>query len=206
MRKSNYEHTKEMMQRKFLLYDQQRITDKFGLKSDEDFLYLRFVGRDYRIGRRNGKVEWTEDAFQNTTEAGYNEAMSIYDLLCDSKTGCHLSGKYVRVNNLKGTVYSSGLGDDSTREMAQSFDGKTDRLALACRRLGGIEEKGGDVAFCIWVFEYLPVILRFWESDDEFDASLQLLWDENTIDYIRYETTYYVAAHLLSRLKELMER
>ena len=40
--------------------------------------------------------------------------------------------------------------------------------------------------------------------DYEFPASLQLLWDTNTLDFVHYETTYYIAGHLLSRLRELM--
>ncbi len=30
------------------------------------------------------------------------------------------------------------------------------------------------------------------------------MWDENTLDFLHYETTYYVVGHMLERLKALM--
>ena len=46
------------------------------------------------------------------------------------------------------------------------------------------------------------MILQFWDADEEFEAVLKIMWDENILDYMHYETTYFAASHLLSRLKE----
>ena len=35
------------------------------------------------------------------------------------------------------------------------------------------------------------MILRFWESDDEFPASLQILVDKNILDFMHYETLMF---------------
>ena len=51
-------------------------------------------------------------------------------------------------------------------------------------------------------FDCLPVLLRFWEADEEFPAQLQLLWDRNTCRYLRYETTFYLSGEILRRLRE----
>lgn len=50
----------------------------------------------------------------------------------------------------------------------------------------------------------MPIIIRFWEADDEFPASLQILADRNTLDYMHYETLMFALTHLFSRLKEEM--
>ena len=65
-------------------------------------------------------------------------------------------------------------------------------------------EGKGDVAYCLPVFDCLPVRLSFWEADEDFPPSLQFQWDRNTTDFIHFETTFYVTSHLLARIQELM--
>lgn len=194
------------MQLEFLKYDQQHMIEKFQMEYDEQHLYLRFVGRNYRISRSSGKVEWSEDGFRNNTDANYNEAMSIFDILCYSKEGCRLSGHFSNINQLKGVVQSSNLGNKMFQESAEYFDSNMELLSKACERLGGKKEKVGDVSYCLYPFEFLPMMLRFWNSDDEFPASLKIMWDENIMDFVHYETTYFIVSHVLSRLQELMEQ
>ena len=65
-KKTNYDKTREDAEQRFLAYDQEKMIRKFSLKADENYLYLRFVGRDYRIsrktegssgtGKRSGKI------------------------------------------------------------------------------------------------------------------------------------------------------
>ena len=78
---SNYEKTKLSMANVFLQYDQDTMIAKFSLKHDPSWLYLSFVKRIYRINRKSGNVQWSEDDFKTVCEADYNEAMTIYDVL-----------------------------------------------------------------------------------------------------------------------------
>ena len=41
----------------FLKYDQRIMTERFPIKSDEKYLYLKFLGTDYRVCRENGEIE-----------------------------------------------------------------------------------------------------------------------------------------------------
>jgi hypothetical protein len=152
-----------------------------------------------------GRVEWSENGFAEVFDADYSEAMSIFDVLCCSKEGCSLAGEFVSVNNLPGIVAGARSGNGMFNESAVFFDGKTDALARACERLGGKKIPQGDVGYRLNVFDFLPIELRFWESDDEFGSSLNLLWDRNLLQYIHYETSYFIAGHLMRRLKEFME-
>jgi hypothetical protein len=88
------------------------------------------------------------------------------------------------------------------REAAEFFDQHLPELARACEALSGTPEKVGDVAYRLPVFDFLDVQLQFWASDEEFPANLQFLWDRNIQDFIHYETTFYVAGHLIRRLQE----
>ena len=60
---SNYEKTKLSMANVFLQYDQDAMIAKFSLKHDPSWLYLSFVKRIYRINRKSGNVQWSEDDY-----------------------------------------------------------------------------------------------------------------------------------------------
>ena len=203
--KSNYEQMKVQMQSHFLDYDQAVMIRRFALAADESYLYLNFVGRPYRVSRASGRVEWSENGFADAHDADYSEAMSIFDVLCCSKEGCSLSGEFVSVNNLPGIVAGARSGNGMFSKSAAFFDGKTGALASACERLGGERIAQGDVGYRLQVFDFLPLEIRFWESDEEFPPSLNLLWDRNLLSYVHYETSYFIAGHLMRRLRELME-
>lgn len=202
---SNYEITKEKMRLEFLKYDQDSMQQKFHLGADSEYLYLKFMGNLYRVHRQRGTVEWSQDHFREVFPAGYYDTMSIYDILCCSKENCRLAGEFCPVNSLPGVALCATPGKGLFEEEAQYFDHKTELLASVCEKLGGIRQGKGDVAYQIPAFEFLPVQIQFWESDEEFPASFQILWDKNTLDYMHYETTYYVVNHIFHRLRELME-
>lgn len=204
---SNYETMKDRMSSHFLEYDQEKMIRKFALEHDEKYLYIFFVGRKYRINRITGGITWSVDEFQTEENANYNEAMTIYDVLCNSKEYCHPAHEWVHIGSLS-TVQGGNLANDSNffKDAGKKFDGKAAELAKACERLHGIRLEKGDVAYQLEMFSFLPVVLRFWESDDEFPASLQVLVDRNILEYMHYETVMFAIGHLLERVGEEMEQ
>ena len=195
---NNYEISAARAAEIFLRYDPAAMAAKFGLPRDADHSYLTFVSAPYRVSRRTGLVERLGGA--KPAPAGFNESLTIYDVLCDSKPGCRLSGRYCRVNSLPGVAQTAGLGNDLFDSYAGRFDRDPAALARACEALGGTPLSGADVGYTLPLFPFLPVQLRFWHGDEEFPPSLQLLWDEHTLQFMRYETTYYAARHLFDRL------
>ena len=203
---SNYEKMKNAMAETFLNYDQEKMIQKFSLKSDQNYLYLTFISRTYRIDRVSGNVQWSDDAFNTVHTADYNEAMTIYDVLCYSKEHCHLAHEFVNINSLS-SVKTGNLTENGGffQHNADFFDGKTAELHHACQKLHGKPLNKGDVACELELFSFLPLIIRFWESDEEFPASLQILADKNTLDYMHYETLMFALNHLFHRIREEMK-
>lgn len=196
---SNYEKSQDAAARAFLRYDQPSMIRKFGLSHDADALYLTFVDRLHRVDRHTGLVT----VVPTGEKADFNAAMTIYDLLCDSKPLCHLSHEWVNVASLSaiqgGTLAKSG---DLFLISAVDFTGQTAALDRACRALHGVPQPKGDVAYQLVLFPFLPVLLRFWDADEDFPASLQVLLDKNTLDFIHYETLMYALSHLMRRLRQ----
>ena len=205
-RTSNYEIMKRQMQKEFLKYDQEKMIQKFCLSSDSDYMFVRFTGKDYRIGRKDGAVSSSEDGFRTILEAGYNEAMTIYDVLCYSRDDCCLSGEFVNMQSLSsvmaGSASSVGAGRFSGKVFR--FDHREEALSAACQNLGGVKAGRGDVAYQLPLFDFLPVIFQFWNSDEEFPPSLQFFTDKNMLEYMHYETVWFAMSHLLERIEENM--
>lgn len=200
---SNYEIMKHQMASEFLKYDQDTMIRKFSLRHDPEYLYIKFLARLYRISRHNGLVEWDDGT--RMIEGDYNEAMTIYDVLCYSKPYCCLSGEFVNMRSLSSVQGSSAIADGGFFDRGISpFDGKDEALARACRRLQGTESGKGDVSCRIPMFPFFPVIFQFWDSDEEFPPTLQILMDKNTLQYMHYETIWFAVSHLLKRLEEEM--
>ena len=202
--KSNYDVMRDQMRGEFVKYDQDKMIKKFSLTSDDNYIYLEFIKRPYRIGRQNGVVEWSEDGFVTAVEAGYNESMTIYDVLCYSRDDCHLAGKFCPSSMLKGTVQSSGPGSRMFKQTEEEFTGKLTELETALDKLGEVIDLKADLAAKINVFPFLPVIMQFWDADDEFPANLKFMFDENIISYMHFETTFFMLGHLIRRIKEMM--
>lgn len=202
--KSNYFLQSEHARKVFLNHDQQKMIDKFNLKYDENYLYINFISREYRIFRETGNISYLKDGTE--MPADFNGTMAVYDLLCDSKEPLFLSGKWTNTRGLvKNMQFGRAGGIALSQPFADFISGKMDKLIQACEALGGKPYPIGDVAYILPVLEFFPVVLQFWERDDEFQPQVQLLWDENTLDFFRFETTYYIDFHLQERIMEYMK-
>lgn len=200
---SNYDITREKMEREFVRYDQERMIEKFHLRHTPAHLFIPFLGEEYRVGRTTGKVELCLADGAGYAPAGFNESMTIFDVLCCSKSHCRLSGQYATVTNLPGIANIAAPGTRTYADTARIFAHRPDALRQACEALHGVEQQqAGDVSYLLPLFDFMPVILQFWDADDEFDAALKIMWDTNTLDFMHFETTFYAANHLLKRLQE----
>lgn len=203
----NYALQVDIGKRIFLEYDQEQLIRKFSLKADESRIYLSYLNTPCRIHRRTGTIETcTADGWQECRD--YGTVMTIYDLLCYHK-GEHpplLLNQWCTV----GTFVVTGVTNTETftKKYARLFDGHLAQLKEACEKLGGILEPGmagADLTCRFWVTPFFPVLLQFWEGDEEFSPRLLLLWDRNTDRFMHFETTFYLQGDLLERLKKAME-
>ncbi len=203
---SNYEKMKNNMAGVFLQYNQEEMIQKFSLEHNENDIYIYFLERKYSISRCTGEVFWSEDDFQTKEKADYNEVMTIYDVLCNSKKNCHPANEWINIKSLS-TVLGGSLKRDNDffHNVGEYFDGKVKELSYACKALHGKKLEKGDLAYEIKMFPFLSIVLRFWESDEDFPAVMQILTDKNILDYMHYETLMFAMTHILERIKNEIE-
>ena len=116
-----------------------------------------------------------------------------------------LAGTYARTNSLKGTIKGRTIASGVHDSRAARYDGHVEQLKKACVSLSGKPYSPGDATFVFHVFPFLPLVFQFWESDEEFPPVLKFMWDENVLDYLRFETLYYVMGDFLDALDQAFD-
>ena len=183
----NYEKQIYIGRDLFLRYDQDMLIKKYKLKNDHAYLYLNYIGTEYRISRSE-----------------YSIVMTIYDLLCysEDKTLPPLTGQWQPVTRFIPTG-SSPSGDVFTPKYEAAFSGKVNVVSQACLCLGGELQKrlaGADLTFEMPVMGDFSVLFQFWDADEEFPAKILLLWDKVSLSYLHFETTFYLQGDLLEAI------
>ena len=201
-RTNNYSLQARQAKAHFLTYRQDTLIAKLKLDFDEDHLYVPMLSEIYRIHRRTGEI-------CRNTEAGwvaadsYEEVMTLLDLVCDSRENRFLTGKWKNMTDF-GLMFHRNLLEGKADPWADRFEADPEGFRKACLALGGTPFPLGDIAYSIELFDGLSVLVQLWFGDEEFPACLRLLWDENALMYIKYETMYFAKALLLQKIEEYM--
>lgn len=198
---SNYEKMAASARLLFLTKNQEDMIARWGLRHDDDALYVTFFGEPMRIDRRTAEIVSLAPAGTFRPENYVNESMALFDLLTLSPTRPHASGRWASISTLGGII---GAGHDRTlshEPTAAKFSGRMDGLRAACERLAGQPLGRADVGYDIPVYEDFHIWFQFWEGDDEFPANIKYLFDENALQYMHYETLWYVMNCLSDRLE-----
>ena len=201
---SNYDIMRDRMEREFAKYDQDEMIRKFSLAHDARYLYIRLLGLDYRIQRDTGRVERIVQKDGSFIHADYTESMILFDMLAWSAPGCSLCGVFVPANKLKGTIMTAAPVGGFFERRDNPFAGRVEALRRACGKLGATPGTVGDVSCVLPLFDFFPVMLQFWDADEEFDAVLKFMWDANAEQFMHYETICFAMGHIVRRLQQVM--
>ena len=152
--------------------------------------------------RRNGRIERGENGLWLPAD-GFDETLTIFDLLCDAKPGRHAAGTWRTTLDFGGQVHRGLLENEKPDALELLYDKDPARLRAACETLGGEALPGADVSYALPFFEDLRIAVQFWYGDEEFSPRLRFLWDAAADQYLRYETMYYALGLLRTRLQAL---
>ena len=196
----NYQISRDRAKTYFLNFDQESFIRRWKLSHDEDTIWVTFLGRSYAVSRSSGGVTRCDGS-----EAEYSEVLSVFDLLCHEGQEKWASHRYAPVNSLRGRP-PVGVGTDFNSKIASKFDAAPEAFRRACLALGGMPVDMGDMGFRFPLFGELQVILKFYRADEDFPASITLLWDENMLQFVFYETVFYIAGVLLHAIGTEMRK
>lgn len=195
---SNYDCMQEAARQRFIRYDMAVLAARAGVRALPDSIATSFFDQDVRVDSLTGQITVGGE------KAGFSQALSIYDWLCDRRPDAVAANEFCPVGSLPGVfVGGSGLGIVPAK-LAQAIHRNPDGFCRACEKMRGTPVPMGDLGYQIEIFPGLPMCLKFYFADEEFPPSLTLLWDRNILRFVRYETVYYIAGCLQERLLRLM--
>ena len=201
-RPNNYEIMAEEAAKSFSQMDMQEISRRTGIAPVDGAFRLVFLGREYSVSAEDGTV-----ACSSGEPAGIDISMIMYDLLGYCEKDARPSGEYTQVQNLASVLSATKYAGQGMHErQAKQFDGKDEQLRRACEALGGTPLGKGDVSYCIPLYRDLSFMFSFWNSDDEFPASANILFDKNSLQYMHYETLWYCLGLIFSRISQEMPK
>jgi hypothetical protein len=112
-----------------------------------------------------------------------------------------IGGEWVKFNTLRGSwACRYSFNEEDLDTLAKVFVEKRNSVIGALERLGGKKADYGDVAYELSVLPKVKVLVVFEDADDEFPASVRLLYDNNSIFYLPHEMLGDVTWLLTSRV------
>ena len=188
-RQSNYDQVIENWRLKFLEMDQEELIRKFQLEADEEFLYIIYFSKRFRIDRKTGFI--TEDG----KNPGFDTVMNIYNTFYYSAAHPVASGNLVAFRQVKKVYpFEAAYRRTIISRLQELFAGKTEELRKACEALGGTLLPQGDVGYVLPVFPFLNIAVLFWDKDEEFEAQANMLFDSEITEFMHEENVVCVAA------------
>ena len=192
---NNYALQVERARELFCAWDPAAMAARLGLEMSDTEIPVKFLGEVFRVRRADGRV-----LAPGGENASFNAAMTIYDALARDNAP-QLSGDFVPTAALHRIQGTHAVHEDLNAPAAQRFAGRADALEAALRSRGGRRWGPGDVSYILDVFDFFPVCVRFYDADEEFPASLQFLWDANALEFLFYETLWYVMGEIIEALE-----
>lgn len=93
--------------------------------------------------------------------------------------------------------------------ISRTFEGRADELTVSIRALGGGPYEGietGDLCCMIRALPRIPLVLIFWDGDDDFPASTRILFDRSAPAYLDMECLAVLGHVLALRLAAAVDR
>jgi hypothetical protein len=116
-----------------------------------------------------------------------------------------IAGEWVKFNSLSGSWACRYSFDESDiGRLTAAYTEHKENLFTALERLGAKKVDFGDAGFEISFLPMVKVLLVFEDADEEFPASVRLLYDKNSIFYMPHEqlgdVSWFLAGRALQAL------
>ena len=158
---------------------------------------LRFLEQHYLINR-SGVAALTGEA----PTVWVKVFLLIY---LTRAAGSPVTERWVAYRDLPNTISKATSFERCAAEIAEEFVGEPDRLDRSVTALGGRPAEAGaaDRAWRLQVLPRVPVLLLFWDREEEFEARVTLLLDRGVLDYLDQEALVFLVEALSHRLRGL---
>lgn len=189
MSDSNYEKVFKQYQEWFLRDNQEKTAEVLKLKMDSKYLYVPFFGELCKVSRRDGNIRKADDS-----AVLVEDRLTIMQHLHYYKQTAMESTKRVAFREIKeAAVFEKAYQKSSLKPLVRAFSNHLEELRLAGKKLQGKKESLGDVSFTLQAFPRISLTYVFWDADEEFPASANILFDNRITDWTHPESVPVLA-------------
>ena len=114
------------------------------------------------------------------------------------------SGDLVAASELKGgkLFFAAGAHSPDFAPLVDMFSASQQAVERAAELLGGVTVAHGDAAVEIRALPRLPITYIFWQGDDEFPASISMLFDRTAEQQLPLDVVLAIGQETMRRLVE----
>jgi len=182
-------------------YSPQDICRKADVNYDEaeQMFYIRSFDGDLKI--RYPEYDPVSE-ITDAREMWYYLTMLQY---LDTADGSPLLGKWITLSEMPGgAARSVGFQKETDHAFARvAHKAHIEEFRNACKKIGGVPAEGkGDVSCIVYFAPRFPVMLNFWEADDEFPASVRMYVDAQAEHYLTLEAAGTACGCVINKITD----
>lgn len=196
MEDSNYEKVFQEFQKRFLKKNIDETAKRLQLKTDTYYLYVPFFNENCRVEKATGEI--TGETGQ---ELCVSDRLTIMHHLCCHQEFAQKSDRKVPFREIReAAVFEAAYNRMALEPLKKAFQGRGDALLKAGIEIGGKQEKFGDVSITLQAFSMISLTYIFWDSDEEFPAAANILFDNRIAQWTHPESVPVLAETGTKRL------
>ncbi|MEW5869961.1 MAG: DUF3786 domain-containing protein [Chloroflexota bacterium] len=131
--------------------------------------------------------------------ASFHLALLLYYF--STADGRPLSNRWIAFTELPdGRFYTQAFQSYTGQELGRTFQNDAARFIQAARSLDGSPGSIGDASFAFQALPRAPLLVAFWQGDEDFPASFQLLFDASASHYLPTDAYAILGSTLTRRL------
>lgn len=192
------------LQEKLSKRDPKDIAQKAGITYNEETKELLIPSFGNEVTIQFPEVEFTNLEVKDDHDMWYEILLLVH---LDAADGTALKNEYISLAEMPGGMArAKGFEMQWNRTFTMDFKHVTaEMLKEAGAKLNAEETQGkGDAALIFHFAPNVPILLNYYEADDEFPASGKFLIDAHTAHYIDMEATGVAIGTLLHKLVQAL--
>jgi hypothetical protein len=174
-------------------------------RTGAEWLPLPDSGGEFRLPLWGKSVTLTFPGFvacdpENGAELGPDvQALLLYYFTISD--GAPLAGQWISFSELPdGRFYTQAFQGYTGNELVRVFKSSYEDFLRAAESLGGQRLTFGDASFAFSVLPRVAVLAVFWRGDEDFSASIQILFDANAGHHLSTDVCAILGSMLTRRL------
>lgn len=193
---SNLDIALKLAREEFSTKDPKNMAEKAGGEYEtancaNSLISLRFMGQEYTLGHPDGGI-----AFPDHHKVGLVTHILLLHYLMFA-SGRPLSNEMFSYKDIPGgDKYFSVFKKRVEMPLLNAYGDNPEGFEKACEVSGGLEVPMGDLAYQFQAFPNIPITYIYWNGDDEFPASIQVLFDSSIRDYLPLEDIVFLSEML----------